>query len=218
MKLLTISDIHGQFGSFPLPSFPDADLALVCGDFTNKGIHRPFEVAAAEQWTKQMAVRYPKVLYVMGNHDLGLPNAYFERDGLAIQNIARKVTVLSGRRFVGADLSPCFDLPELAEDWERMTADTDVDAAYFDSLPMADIVVSHCPPLGVLDEFRRPGSGHHLGSPGLRRYIETVKPLLVVCGHIHEGSGEAMIGDTCVVNVARRCQLLEIPDGSLSRG
>jgi uncharacterized protein len=210
MKLLALSDIHGQFDRFSPPSLPEADISLVCGDFTNLGIRRTYEVALAEQWMDQMAARYPQVLYVMGNHDLGLPNSYFEREGRAIQNITRVVTVQGGLRFVGADLSPCFDLPGLAEDWERMTADADVDAAYFDTLEAADIVVSHCPPLGLLDEYRRPGSGEHLGSPGLRRYIERVQPRLVVCGHIHEGSGEAMLGNTRLLNVARRYQMVEV--------
>lgn len=209
MKILAISDIHGQFDRFAPPSLPEADVALICGDFTNLGIHRPQEVAAAERWMTQMAARFPQVLYVLGNHDLGLPNAYFEREGLAIRNIARRVVTLGGLRIVGADLSPCFDLPQLADEWERMTADPDVDSAYFDSLEAGDILVSHCPPLGLRDEFRQPGSGAHLGSPGLRRYIERIQPRLVACGHIHEGSGEAILGNTRVLNVARRWQLMD---------
>lgn len=211
MKLLAISDIHGQFRDFSPLSLPEADLALVCGDLTNLGIRRPVEVAAAEQWMEQMAARYPETLYVLGNHDLGLHNAYFEREGRAVRNVTRKVIMTQDLSIVGADLSPCFDVPELAHDWERMTPDTEADAAYFDSLPVADIVVSHCPPLGLLDEFHRPGSGRYLGSPGLRQYIERVEPLLVVCGHIHEGSGEAMLGKTRILNVARRFQVVEAP-------
>jgi len=212
MKLLTISDIHGHFNNFPPQSLPEADVVLICGDFTNEGVYLPPEVNKAQQWIQHMAARYPQVLYILGNHDLAMQNDCFEQEGQAIQNIAHKVTMLEGRRFVGADLSPCFDLPNLAEEWERMTADATVDAAYFDTLPPADIVVSHCPPFGLLDEFRHPGSGWHLGSPGLRRYIEKVQPLLVVFGHIHEGSGETRIGNTQVVNVAQRYQLVEIND------
>lgn len=216
MRILALSDIHGQFDRFAASSLPEADIVLICGDFTNLGIRRPVEVAYAEQWMRAMAAHYPQVLYVMGNHDLGMSNAYFEREGIPIQNITRLVTVQGGLRFVGADQSPCFDLPELALDWERMTPDADVDAAYFASLEAADIVVSHCPPFGFLDEYRRPDSGDHLGSPGLRRYIERVQPLLVVCGHIHEGSGEAMLGRTRILNVARRYQLVEVESAPIS--
>lgn len=212
MKLLAISDIHGQFANFPPQSLPNADVLVVCGDFTNEGIHLSHEVDFAKQWMKQMAARYPQVLYVLGNHDLGMPNPCFEQEGLPIQNIAGKMEMWANYRLVGADLSPCFDLPTLAEDWERMTADPKMDSAYYEALPPADIVVSHCPPFGLRDEFRRPGSGHHLGSPGLRRYIVKNQPLIVVCGHIHEGSGETISGNTRVVNVARRYQLLEIDE------
>lgn len=219
MKLLIMSDIHGQFCDFAPSSLPEADAVLISGDITNLGMRRMAEVALAEQWMTELAARYSHVLYVLGNHDLSLTNAYFERVGPTVQNIVqRTVTVeahseTNGRlyHFVGADLSPCFDLPDLARTWERMTADVDMDAAYFDALPTTtDVVVSHCPPFGLLDEFRNPGIGHHLGSPGLRRYIEKNQPRLVVCGHIHEGSGEAMLGDTWIINVARRHQLIEI--------
>jgi uncharacterized protein len=221
MKILCISDIHGQFGDFVPPLLPEADLALICGDFTNLGIRLPLEVAAAKRWMAQLAARYPRVLYVLGNHDLGLKDPCFEGEGPGIQNVVRKVTIYGDYRIVGADLSPCFDVPEMADDWERMTPREDVDAAYFDSLEAADIVISHCPPFGLLDEYRRPDSHpqdagtRHLGSPGLRRYIKRVQPLLVVCGHIHEGSGEAMVGKTRILNVARRYQLVEI-EGSTS--
>lgn len=218
MKLLTLSDIHGQFRDFDPLSLPEADVVLIGGDITNLGMRRMAEVALAEQWMTALAARYPHILYVLGNHDLGLTNPYFERIGPTIRNIAQRNATIAdntpegdGLSFVGADLSPCFDLPGLAQTWERMTAGADVDTAYFDALPATtEVVVSHCPPFGLLDEFRQPGSGHHLGSPGLRRYIEKNQPRLVVCGHIHEGSGEIMLGDTRIINVARRHQLIEI--------
>lgn len=40
----------------------------------------------------------------------------------------------------------------------------------------------------------------HVGSPLLRKFIEEVQPVLVVCGHIHESAGIDHIGSTTIVN------------------
>jgi Icc-related predicted phosphoesterase len=40
----------------------------------------------------------------------------------------------------------------------------------------------------------------HAGSKSLRRFIETIQPRLVVCGHIHESAGIDTIGGTRLVN------------------
>ena len=59
------------------------------------------------------------------------------------------------------------------------------------------ILVVHPPPRGILDlAFGR----FHVGSSGLRRFIETHQPRMVICGHVHECPGIATIGETTVVN------------------
>jgi Icc-related predicted phosphoesterase len=59
------------------------------------------------------------------------------------------------------------------------------------------ILVVHPPPRGILDiAFGR----FHVGSSGLRRFIEKHHPRMVICGHVHECAGIACIGETAVVN------------------
>lgn len=52
--------------------------------------------------------------------------------------------------------------------------------------PMSDILVSHAPPRGILDQAL---NGRHLGCDGLRAVVEQTHPRLVVCGHVHEARG-----------------------------
>lgn len=59
--------------------------------------------------------------------------------------------------------------------------------------------MTHAPPFGTkLDEIAH---GKHVGSASIRKFIEGEKPLLNVCGHIHEKAGaEDMINSTRLIN------------------
>jgi len=60
------------------------------------------------------------------------------------------------------------------------------------------VLVTHSPPKGCLDVA---SEGKSLGSTAIRATIESTKPRLVVCGHIHASGGQsAKLGDTPVVN------------------
>lgn len=79
--------------------------------------------------------------------------------------------------------------------------------------PEKTIVLSHYPPKGAGDLV---GFGMHVGSKELRDLIEKYKPLLVLCGHIHEDAGVSKIGKTTVVNAAMTNVLVEIDDGEVN--
>ena len=60
------------------------------------------------------------------------------------------------------------------------------------------VVLSHQPPHGsVVDNA---GWGRHAGSVRLRAFLEARRPLLCLCGHIHEGVGVEEIAGCRVVN------------------
>lgn len=52
-----------------------------------------------------------------------------------------------------------------------------------------DIVMTHGPPRGVLDEC----AGGNVGCPNLLRAMERVRPMLHCFGHIHEGHGVEIV-------------------------
>ena len=62
-----------------------------------------------------------------------------------------------------------------------------------------DVVVSHCPAKGMVDQRQPPGS-EHLGDGWLAKQIEVVKPRLVVSGHFHGGYGRVEHEGTIFVN------------------
>ncbi len=64
--------------------------------------------------------------------------------------------------------------------------------------PPSAVLVTHAPPQGVVDRSAR---GIHLGSFAIRDTIRQKRPVLAVCGHIHDCAGQIdHIRDTPVVN------------------
>ena len=75
-------------------------------------------------------------------------------------------------------------------------------------LDESSILVSHVPPYGTQDKVF---IGMHGGSRELREIVDSYKPRLVLCGHIHEDPGITKIGDTTVVN----CSMGKRGEGAL---
>ncbi len=60
------------------------------------------------------------------------------------------------------------------------------------------IILSHYPPYGTRVDVA--WSGEHIGSATLRNLVEELKPIAVLCGHVHESPGIDYIGNTVIVN------------------
>ncbi len=70
------------------------------------------------------------------------------------------------------------------------------------------IMVTHIHPAGsMMEKFTR----FFPGSKGLTKAIETFKPDILICGHVHEAGGiEEKIGKTLVINVGGKGKIFEI--------
>lgn len=72
--------------------------------------------------------------------------------------------------------------------------------AYWEQIPLdTQILVTHTPPRGYNDKIRR--GGLHVGCPVLREKVDTIKPLVHIFGHIHEGHGWSKSDDKKTVFV-----------------
>lgn len=230
-----LSDIHNDFERFAPDALPEADLCLVAGDLTNYGVRgdgrlpaaelqRLFgmsaaalklpgwqtdEIRRAEAWLRRLAARFP-VAWIPGNHDIGVDAETFGTIPNCICLLNRMWT-FRGLSLYGVSMSPCYDMPALATQWDYMTADLETERAAYVFAPV-EIVVSHCPPYGSVDSSGYVlGVGElHLGSRALRDYILRHAPRLVLCGHIHEAQGSARLQTTDIFNVACTWQLLEL--------
>lgn len=251
MKILVMSDIHCRWSMFrpaDMPAPEEIDAVIVAGDITNfgkpKGYHPGVSAdwERAEVWMGQLRERYEnQMLYwVPGNHDINVGQDHLSGyclvswegrpilDGFSLTRPSWEAPARNHQNLysiVGASLCTAFDFPRLAETWAHTTAHRGEDLQHWQKVPAADIVVSHCPPFGVLDSAGRLmeheeqedgsigisfGPERHIGSPGLLEYIHRHKPRLVVCGHCHEARGQQMVGETLVVNTAERWQVVEV--------
>jgi len=69
------------------------------------------------------------------------------------------------------------------------------------------LLVAHVHPSGtIMESF----SQFVKGSIGLRKAIESTKPDVVLCGHVHEAEGiEEKIGNTLVINVGKKGKIID---------
>jgi len=201
MRIVCLSDTHCQQGF----DVPDGDVLLHAGDFCSLGSER--EVLTFVKWFARQPHRWKVV--VAGNHDRffetqpEIARAYLEPDVFYLQDSGCEI---EGIRFWGAPWQPwfmdwAFNLPKkgakLRERWNLIPMDTDV-------------LITHCPPYGVLDSLRpritawgpaEEGS-EPLGCEELAIRLASVKPRLHVFGHIHDGYGFLQMGGTTYVNAS----------------
>lgn len=191
MRLLCITDIHGEVRRFEkiLANEPKGDLLIIGGDFTNFG--KPPEVARMLDIAQ---AHTPQVLAVAGNCDSAdIDRLLIERD---ISLHARGVRI-GDVGFFGVS-----GMPPWREDMYQFTED-ELDGflgagfAQVEGSPRF-IMVPHCPPRN--SGVDRTSGLMSVGSTAIRKWVEKVKPILVICGHIHEARGQAKIGNTVVVN------------------
>jgi Icc-related predicted phosphoesterase len=67
-----------------------------------------------------------------------------------------------------------------------------------DALGPVDILLSHCPPYGTRCDLGPDGKSY--GSVPVREYVESKKPRLVLCGHVHVARAVDKVGGTMIVN------------------
>ncbi len=205
MKLLLLSDIHCQFEDMYLKSMAHGpvDAILCAGDFTWRGRDRHKEVSRCRKWVRKMAAIAP-FYWIPGNHDIRFMNEFYD-----IPNTIRckdETVKLGDYTLHGVSLSPCYDRPDMVTTWDYMTTNPLAEKLAYDFEPV-DIVLSHCPPLGILDKT---DNNRYIGSEFLTEYIKTNKPALVVCGHVHEAAGHVSFDGTDVYNVACVTRVIEL--------
>lgn len=70
------------------------------------------------------------------------------------------------------------------------------------------VLVTHMPPFGNKTDFLHKT---HVGNKDYRKFIERIKPKLVICGHLHETVGTVdIIGKTRVVNPGWDGMIIEL--------
>jgi Icc-related predicted phosphoesterase len=177
-KVVLISDTHGME-----PKVPDGDILIHAGDLTMMGTYT--QVAKAGTWLRSLPHKHKVV--IAGNHDYlfekNLPDARAML-GPGIQYLENSSTTIDGLKIYGSPVQPRFF------DWAFNVDRGEAIRKYWDMIPEGvDILVTHGPPRGILDQANAKLRTEHCGCDDLWDAIHRNPPKIHVFGHIHGGYG-----------------------------
>jgi hypothetical protein len=194
MKVVAISDLHGQ-----LPEIPECDLLIIAGDICPVEDHRLFYQdiwlrRVFNPWLQAQPANW--IVGVWGNHDW---------IGEKVPNPDIDCTFLTdaGTIIYHGDKSyRIYGLPWQKRfcDWAFNLDEPELNLKY-EAIPECEIIISHGPAYGYGDKAPRSGGGFELtGSMAFVKRIDEIKPKLVVTGHIHCDPGVWKRGETIICN------------------
>lgn len=185
MKIVCLSDTHNCNTEI---NVPEGDILIHAGDSTIRGTIP--EVEEFLQWFASLPHKYK--IFVAGNHDWLYESdnrhARFLTAHYKIIYLQDSSVEIEGLKIYGSPWQPrffdwAFNLnrgAEMAEKWKMIPDDT-------------DILITHGPPFGILDEVPKKYWVENTGCAELRNRVEDLANIgrlkLHIFGHIHCGYG-----------------------------
>jgi len=208
ITIVALSDSHSLHSSLSA-DWPPADVLVHAGDLTQYGTKDELQSVIA--WLATLP--YEHKVVIAGNHDIGLDKDCTYRSALARRagtyatpeetdvlistmkhdniiyispknRVAELVIRGSMLRIYGLPFSPisigpsAFTRPRFEDCW------SDIRHGPY------DLLLSHSPPRGHLDQNRR---GEHIGCDHFLSAIRRMQPSAAVFGHVHEARGSDII-------------------------
>jgi len=198
MQLVFISDTHDVATLGKWGTIPDGDVLIHAGDITPRG--------KLEQLTK--AVKFFEKLphkhkvFIAGNHDFcfekepAVSRAIMESAGLVY--LENQLVEIDGLKIYGTPHQPWF------YDWAFNVMNDKRREDIYSVIPEnLDVLITHCPPYGILDRTYR---GEPVGCTVLSTIVAQRKPKFHCFGHIHESYGVQVQDGVTYIN-ASTCNL-----------
>lgn len=191
-----ISDLHGSYPS----SLPGGDVLIIAGDCTGRDVLREWGEFFA--WLKKQP--YELKLLVAGNHDnfleSGFPKSQKEADELKeVQEYLGEESDFiylcdsgithEGINFYGTPWQPRFKGQNPRAMAFSLSTEEELEEKYKSIPEDVDVLISHGPPWGVLDQC----SNGRVGSMSLYEAIVRVRPQYLITGHVHECGNSEML-------------------------
>ncbi|NDV24221.1 metallophosphoesterase [Desulfovibrio sp. JC022] len=189
---IAFGDIHQSLKFVELlPGLEEASGVIITGDLTN---HSP--AGTIERIWDTISSRNKNILAQLGNMDRNNVTDFLKGKGAnlhcEVRELAQDIKIMG----VGCSIPTPFGTPsEITE--EEMTRFLEETYARLGEYKQLILVVHDSPFNTKLDVI---GNGMHVGSKSVRSFIEKHQPDIVLCGHIHEASGEDNIGKSRIFN------------------
>ena len=190
MKITIISDTHGRHQFLGEMS---GDVLIHCGDMFQLYDSNSDDVENMDDWFGRQ--NFDLILCVGGNHDLDLElkSGYGAKPFKNAVFLGGKSYEYKGVKFYGAPW-----VPELSG--QAFFVDDDKLAAKWAEIPNdTDVLITHTPAAGVLDESSR---GARYGCRHLAERLKEVSLRLHCFGHVHESAGYLEKDGTTYINAA----------------
>ena len=174
-NIFAFSDTHGSHRCLQVPE--DADIIICAGDAVEDNLVGD-EYDDFIEWFSALPCKWK--IFVPGNHELSFELGQADR---IIQRMTEKgISVLEDA------IEDCDGVIIASISGNSSISDADIPEDI-------DIVVTHNPPYGILDE--------NMGSVNILNFIMKAKPKYPLFGHIHSTAGQnVQFGDIKCINVA----------------
>lgn len=197
MKIVCLSDTHNAHNEIAVP---DGDLLIHAGDAVTSGTIN--ELQNFIKWFDGLP--HKRKVLIAGNHDWAFqlqPDKALELIPPSIVYLQDSWVEIDGFKIYGSPWQPrffdwAFNLmrgAELAEKWAMIPDDI-------------NILITHGPPNGILDEVPRQFGIENTGCEELRKRVDTLAAKdhlkLHIFGHIHCGYGKKEVNGVTFINAS----------------
>ena len=190
MKVVCLSDTHNLHRT--ITAHIEGDLLIHAGDFSFFFDDMP-AILDFNTWLGELRFRHKIV--VPGNHE----QIMYQRPDL--RHLITNATLLINEA-VTVEGVKLWGSPVTCDDEAFGCSTPKERRALYASIPEdTDILVTHGPPYGVLDEEFK-AKGVHRGCPELLTAVQRVKPQFHIFGHVHASRGAVPTEETVFVNAA----------------
>ncbi len=175
INIFAFSDTHGNHRELKVPE--NVDIVICAGDAVEDNLLGD-EYEDFIEWFASLPCKWK--IFVPGNHELSFELG--QADGIIQRMTDKGITVLEDA------IEDCDGVVIGSISGNSSISDEDIP----DDI---DIVVTHNPPFGILDE--------NMGSVKILNFIMKAKPKYHLFGHIHSTAGQKMqFGGTKCINIA----------------
>ncbi|WP_459201503.1 metallophosphoesterase family protein [Methanococcus sp. CF] len=190
MRIIGLTDLHDRIINFDNLLRYKPDVFLISGDLICEGDTRIID------FLKNLN-NHVKVFLVPGNWENSDVKQKMENSGL---NIDEKIVKFNDTIFIGlggSNKTPICSPNEYSEEELYNRFIKILDEYEKKDIENNFILLVHVPPKDTMADRCDVG---HVGSIAVRKIVEEFKPILCVCGHVHESRCIDKIGNTLIVN------------------
>ncbi len=186
-KLVATSDTHGVHHDLKIP---ECDLLIHAGDCTYESGQAALRSFC--KWIEEQPAKHK--VFICGNHDWAFQEWPEQARALVKQYAPSAIYLenesveIEGIKIFGSPITPNFF------DWAFNCKRGPDIRAYWDKIPSdTDVLITHGPPVGILDKTQAKYGNLSVGCKDLYEAVLRVQPKYHFFGHIHPGYGSMVL-------------------------